>query len=129
MKSGRYLVLSTVFAILILGGCMSSGPAGTVKKFYRLVEDGKVQDAADMFSGEAVALFGRDKVVAGLSEQTREISGKDGIKSITILDEEVSGQVAEIKVRVEYGNGESEQDTVQLTKLDGKWMLTPNMEK
>lgn len=125
----RLLLFPTVLILALLAGCTDSGPAGTVEKFHHHVEDGEIEEAAEMFSGEIVAMFGRDKLESRLSQQTREISRKGGIQSLDIVSEEVSGQVADVRVRVTYGNGRTDEQDVQLTKIDGEWKLTPKMQK
>ena len=129
IHADRFFSFACLVVLLFVAGCSLTGPSGAVKKFYRLVEDGRVEEAADMFSTELFSVIGRDKVVAGLSEQTRDISLKGGIDSIDILSEEVNGQVADIRVRILYGNGNVDREDIQLTKLDGKWKLTPDMGK
>lgn len=121
----RLLLLAALVAPCFLTGCSDAGPAGAVKAFYRNVEVGEVDAAVDLVSDEFVSVLGRKKMKAWLIQQSRDISEKGGIKSVDILYEDVHGTVADVGMRVVYGNGDAEEHDIQLTKIDGQWKLTP----
>ena len=126
-----YRILSVLFVMagLFIVGCGAAGPADAVENFYYHVEAGEVEAAADLFSDQITALIPRDKLKTGLAEQTREMKEKGGIASFEVLSEEITGEVADVQIRVEYGNGESEEQEIQLTLIDGEWKLAPDMDK
>ena len=128
-NASRFLFVLFVLAALAVVGCGASGPADTVEHFYRYVEAGEVDAAADLFSDQVTALINREKLKTGLAEQTREMKEKGGIASFEILSEDITGQVADVRIRVEYGNGESEEQDIHLTEVDGDWKLAPDMDK
>ena len=122
------LCLSVFFSLIVLTGCSGSGPAATVERFYRAVEAGDVKAASELVSRSLVVMMGREKIEAALESQTVDIIRKGGIQSIEVLSEEVDGNVAEVNVRITYGNDETEEANADLTRLDGRWMLTPDPE-
>ena len=128
-NASRFLSVLFMLAALAVVGCGASGPADTVEHFYRSVEAGEVDAAADLFSDQVTALINREKLKTGLAEQTREMKEKGGITSFEILSEDVTGQVADVRIRVEYGNGETEEQDIHLTEIDGEWKLAPDMDK
>jgi hypothetical protein len=116
-----------VIGALLLVACSGGGPGATVKQFFTLVEDGKVNDAMELMAPgikDMMQAMGGGGAVFG--EGTKEIKDKGGIKKINILKEEVTGDLAEVEVEIEYGDGSSETETMQLTKVDGKWRISPD---
>ena len=114
-----------LFSLLVVTGCSNSGPAATVEQFYRAVEAGELKAASELVSGSMVAMMGREKIEGLLQSETAEISGKKGIHSLEFLSEEIDGNVAKVHVRLTYGNGETDEENVDLTRIDGRWMITP----
>lgn len=117
--------LLALFWGIVVAGCASSGPTATVERFYRAVESGEVKAASEMISGSMVSMMGPKKIKAALQGETAKISRKEGIESIEMLSEKIDGQTAEVRVRVTYGNGETHEENLNLTRIDGRWMITP----
>ena len=113
-----------LFSLLVVTGCSNSGPAATVEQFYRAVEAGEVKAASELVSGSVVSMMGREKFEGLLQSATAEIGRKKGIHSLEFLSEEIDGNVAEVHVRMTYGNGQTEEENVALTRIDGRWMIT-----
>ena len=116
--------LSLLWGIATVG-CSSSRPGVTVQRFYRAVESGEVKAASEMVSGSMVSMMGRQKLQMGLKAESAKMGRKKGIQSIEILSEEIDGHTAEVDVRVSYGNGEKDEENINLTRIDGRWMITP----
>ena len=110
---------------IVAAGCSSVGPGATVQRFYRAVESGEAKAASEMVSGSMVSMMGPKKFEMALQGETGKISQKGGIQSIEILSEEIDGDAAEVGVRVTYGNGETDEENLNLTRIDGRWMITP----
>ena len=127
--SPRVFSILFVFAALLVAGCGAAGPADAVEDFYYHVEAGEIDAAAELFSDQITALISREKLKTALAEQTREMKDKGGIKSFEVLSEDITGEVADVRIRVEYGNGESEEQDIHLTEIDGQWKLAPDMDK
>ena len=72
-----------------------------------------------------VSMMSPQKLEMALQGETGKISRKGGIQSIEILSEEIDVHAAEVGVRVTYGNGETDEKNLNLTRIDGRWMITP----
>lgn len=122
LKQQKLFVVALLVIGILLTGC-SSGPSRTVERFFRATEDGKQSEAVDLLSSQVIATFGRDKLIAGLADRTREIESLGGIDSIA-TDETINGDSASVNVTVTYGDGSVESDRVDLIKEDGDWKIT-----
>lgn len=109
--------------VLLLAGCGGGSPQSTVKEFFRNVEAGKLDDAAEMFSKATLSGISLDKMKQGLQQSTREIDSKGGISKIEIVDHKTIGEVAEVTVKIRYGNDTEEVENLNLVKEDGDWKL------
>jgi hypothetical protein len=109
---------------LATAGCgfLNMGPEATVKKFYKAVEKGEIDDAIDLLSNK-MKTVGKDKLRAGLAELTRDMKSKGGVKNLEIVKMNVTGDVADGQIKIEFGDGSSKTDTVKLIKEEGKWKL------
>ncbi|MEC4891869.1 MAG: DUF4878 domain-containing protein [Oscillatoria sp. PMC 1051.18] len=124
----RKFVLTAIIAgtSVLVYGCFNTGPAGTVKNFYRSLEAGKVENAANMFSSTVVKTMGIDKLKTGLTQAVSEIQEKGGINSIKILNEDVVGEVAEVTYTIEFANGTTETEITKLVKENDEWKISPS---
>ena len=126
MKTKFFLVI--ILLSLFAGtSCnpFTPGPAQTVKNFYRAIEAGKIEEAMALLSNRVVQNLGKDKIQRGLTEQAREMKEKGGIQSITIIEEDIVGDTAEISFRITPGNGEVMEETIDMIKENDKWKLDP----
>jgi hypothetical protein len=116
----------TVVILLSLGiigcGLLNRGPEATVKNFYKAVENGNFDDAINLLSNK-VKSMGKDKLRAGLAEVTREMKSKGDVKSLDITKMDITGDMADGQVKLEFGNGSSKTEAVKLIKEDGAWRL------
>jgi hypothetical protein len=121
----KKLSLLVIGAFLLIA-CSGSGPGATVKNFYQLVEKGEVNEAMELMTPGIKEMMQAMGGPALFGEGTKEFKDKGGIKKIKILKEEINGDVAEVEVEVEFGNGTNEKQTMNLTKVDGKWKISPD---
>jgi len=125
MKATRLCLASLLALALFAAACISSGPAGTVRSFYRHVEAGEIEDALGLVSSLILDRLGKDKLRAALQEAARDIRDKGGIREIVIDKEEVLGEIATVTVTLHYGNGSHNTEEIELSREDGKWKLRP----
>ena len=119
----RLIFLSLALLMLGLVGCGNS-PSKTAKDFYYLIEKGKVNDAFSLFTKEGQGLMSSlAGGAAALSEVTKKIEAKKGIKEIQVLSEDKKGDTATVRLKILFNNGEAEEDKSDLVKEDGKWKL------
>jgi hypothetical protein len=59
-----------------------------------------------------------------LAEQREGIAAKKGVSDLSLVEGEVTDQLAEVKVTVTFGDGSSETEDWKLIKEEGHWRLT-----
>lgn len=111
--------------VLAVTGCgiFDSGPAGTMKAFYKEVETGKLTEATGRLTGPAVQMLGNDKLKANLAEQSEKMKRKGGIKSIEIKSEEINGEAATVEALLTFGDGSTDSDKTKLIKSEKGWLI------
>lgn len=102
---------------------LGQGPGAVVKSFLYAVDKGRTDAAMDYISVRVKAQLNPEKMKAGLQSQTQDFKAKDGIDSIEVLQEKETGDVADVSVRVTYGNGTTEIKVGKLVKEDGAWKI------
>lgn len=117
----RLGVLALCSALVLAGCSNSSGPADTVKRFYRAVEESDLKAASRLFSGNAADPA---KLQAALSLYSSEIASRQGIESIEILSEEIEGNTAVVRARLTFGDGTTDSQRTNLVRIDGRWMIS-----
>ena len=121
-------IIVTLIALMVLSvtACSSfDSPSTVVKNFYRQIETGKVNDAYDLITKEGKEMLQQyGGGVALLSDQTRKIKGKGGIKVISIRSEDITGDTAKVAFTLTYGNGTTKNDSEELIKEKGVWRIT-----
>lgn len=125
MKSTALHAWFLMLALAFVSSCglMDSGPASTVKAFYKETETGKLTEAVERVTGPAVQMMGKEKLKAGLALQTEKIKQKGGIKSIEIKSEEINGEMATVEALLTYGDGSTETDKEKLVKGEKGWLI------
>lgn len=133
MKKIRLLVVAMMAALIGLASCGGGGvsknatPGEAVEKFYQLVQKEDYAGAAKMFAGNGKLLTGEEttKIEGMIGMAATEYKEKDGIQSITIIEENISDDQQKAKVRFDlvFGNGEKDRSNQSLEKVDGKWYL------
>lgn len=120
-------IIFTVFvAATFLGivACSSSdSPSGTMQEFYAHMSEGEVNDAYELVSEDAKKMAEMFGGVSVLADKSEEMSKKGGIKEIKVLEEEINGALAKVKMEITYGNGEEDTRSDKLIREDGKWRL------
>ena len=123
MKKKRMLSILTVMLFaLLLTGC-SSGPGSVVKSFFEALEAGELEEALGYMSAASVQALGRDKWKAGLAEMSAQLTTMGGIKSLTIDDEVVNGELATVTFTLEVEGDAPESDSIDLIEEDGDWKI------
>jgi hypothetical protein len=122
------MVLALVATTGLMVSCSGSGksPAGVSKSFIQKLEKGDVDAAYQMLDGtENATAEETQKLKAFLSEGTKEISTKGGIKKIEVVSETISedGKTAEVTIMLTYGNGETDESTTKLKNSEDGWKI------
>jgi hypothetical protein len=127
---GKVLARLGVLVLLVVAASacnmVGSGPAETVKKFQKAVETGQLDEAVKQLSPSLLQMFPPQKVKAMLGEETQKIKKKKGVSSFEVTKEEVTGEVADVRYVVKYGDGTTRSEDTHLTKENGQWKISPN---
>jgi len=126
------IIRSFFIAIMVMGIAASCGtnadsPGKTAKDFSELFADGKTDKAMKMINGYDEASEDEKKKLSMILIQAQsELDKKDGVKSVEILKEEITeaGDKATVTLSTTYGNGEVEESTQKMVKVDGEWKIS-----
>lgn len=110
---------------LLLSACalLESGPDATVRRFYRALEAGDAAAAHALLSSDSRAQLSEDKIRLAIAAAREQSENKGGMEEFSILDSQVDGDRATVRIRETYGNGETDEETVILVLEDGKWRV------
>ena len=122
MKNRVLTIILFMLLLVVLVGC-SSSPDGAVKGFLKALDKGKIDEAMGYLSTSALSTLGRDKWQSVLASAADEIQSKGGISSVDITDKKVHGDIATVTVKITYGDGSSEVNTIDLIKENGDWKI------
>lgn len=122
MRRSYLIPLAMTVILMALVGC-GKKPSSVVEAFYTNLADGKVNDAFNMLSKESSAMLQAFGGSAAMMEQSRKIQKKQGIKKFEVLSEEVHGDTAQVKARITFGDGSTDEDLSKLMKTDDGWRI------
>jgi hypothetical protein len=114
-----------IFSFFCSNACSSfDSPAKVVEKFYSYAEAGKVNDAYELLTKDGKEMLKKyGGGVSLLSDFTREIKQKGGIKSFEIKKEEITGDTAKVTIKLSFGNGTKKEDNEELVKEGHAWRI------
>ncbi|WP_299328601.1 DUF4878 domain-containing protein [Parasphingopyxis sp.] len=117
--------LLLVFAAACSGG--NSGPGATVEAFQTAIAEGNEEAVIEHIEPDAREMF-RPKMGMIVSLASQEANRRGGFDGIEILSEEVEGDTATVRYQSNFGDGTSEEDEATLTRVDGVWYISVEME-
>ena len=114
----RVVFFALIICVAFITACGGGdSPSSAARKFFNAVEKGDAKAMAEVATPETVQLM------AMFGEKAKGMATENGkIKSTT---EQIDGDSA--VVTLTFDNGETEELT--LTKADGKWKVTIDMNK
>ena len=121
------VAVCTFMAFVISCSVGGNSPAAVSKSFVEKVEKGDTEAAAKMFDGmENATEEEMQKSESFLSEGTKEMAAKGGVKKIEVVSEKISddGLKADVELKVTYGNGEVDDSSTKLKKTEDGWKIT-----
>lgn len=118
---GGFLCAVAVYTLFT--GCAggSAGPDGAVKKFLGSLKNGNIESAVSYFSPEILKEPGAKEKLTAVFKSTTSTAG--GIESFSIGESSVDGDDASVKYTLNYKDGRSEENTINCTRVKGKWYL------
>jgi hypothetical protein len=122
----RAIAIPAALACLgLAGACAGASPSSVVKAFYQSIGKGDADAAIGLLSEQAVSMVDKAKLRAGLQQSTREVIEKGGLSDVQIVEETVTGDVAEVTALLKFGNGTQERVKNHLIKERGVWRIRP----
>lgn len=124
------LFLALFFSSFLLLGCGGKTEEDVAKSYFTAIADGKIDNAialidlSDIKANELGLM--KEKIKAMLLEEKDNIAGRGGIKSIEATEKTVSedGNRAALKILLTWGNGSTEEERVNLVKVNGEWKIS-----
>lgn len=95
-------------------------PEKTVERFFRSLEGGKAQEAAELLYGAEIP---KEKLVPLLAASSAEMVRYGGIGRIESEDLGGSDSIRRLRSRITYNGGRTETKILALHKVDGRWLL------
>jgi hypothetical protein len=120
-----YDLAARILIVLIsamLVGC-SPSPGKVAKNFLEAVEKGEINKAVGYLSNSTLHSLGEGKWLAGLTEVSKEMKEKGGIKSIKISEENIQGDFAQVKLAFLMGDGSEDTDIFDMIKEGRDWKI------
>jgi hypothetical protein len=128
------ILLGAIALVLVIGfqscggGAIGNSPGATVKKSINLIAEKNYEKVVSMYAkkdGSALTEEEKGKMLGLMTMANAELTKKQGVKSLDIIEEKISedGKTAEVKWKITYGNGESEDNDGNLVNVDGDWKM------
>ena len=119
--TGCFGVLTLVAAF----GCSENSPGAVAERFVTLANDGKCSDAYELVSTESKEAVARGLgVLTGGFNALCNAAGRNGmIAEVELLEEQVRGEFANVRMRIKGKNGGIEERNAQLIKQNGAWKV------
>lgn len=123
------LVVGGLVGLLVVGGLIGllfsggSGPGATAKDFFWALEQGDLQEARGMMSAQLRGLLSDDKLNMALAQNQAQAQQRSGLQDIEVVQETVNGDRAVVQVKLVYGNGFSDVQSVRLVQEEGDWKI------
>ena len=93
------------------------------KAYIYHLERGELDAAVKMHSKRIINQAGIDSLRSELSERPSIIKSAGGVKSLTAESETVTGEVAEVIIKIEYGDGEIYRQFYRFIQEEGSWKI------
>jgi hypothetical protein len=104
-----------------------SSPGETAKRFTENFASGDIEGAIDMIAAmDQAKPEEKEKLTAFLKKAHTDIEERhQGVKSVEILEEEITdqGNRATVRLKINYNDGKSDEDTYRLVKVEGRWKV------
>lgn len=122
-------VLFVVFMMFLMVSCGggAKSPSSVATNAVECLADADVDGLLDLMAstpGMEINDETKDQLKELLKQSVKaELDEKGGLKSVKAIEETIAedGQTAHVKVKMVYGNGEEEIETIDLVKEDDEW--------
>jgi hypothetical protein len=131
-NSTIFKMLLTAILIIAFTACgtstKSNAPGDTVKSLFKTVQNKQFDKTAAFYvtkDGEKLSDEELKKLEGMFGMAAKEYDKKDGIDKIEITEETISedGNSAKVKYILHFKNGDTDNDTMSLIKVNGDWAV------
>jgi len=129
--SGLLAAMTLVFVLGLFscgggGGIGGNTPGDKVKKGLKMLYDKQYDAVVKLYvKKDGVKLTEEEsaKLVGMMPMALKEKESKQGLKEVEIIEETISedGKNATVKYKIIYNNGDTDNDSSKLIKVDGDW--------
>lgn len=130
-RTGLIITIVIVVLLLVVAGLYGIGksissPTNTLQSYCSDLQSGDYAGVYGLFTSSGQAQINEAQFVDLLKA---EVNQEDGVKSCTVgTVTQDSDTSAHGSVKLTFGNGKSETDTVPMTKENGTWKLNPSTD-
>jgi len=133
MKKLLTLALAlTALVLTVSCGTKSASPGAAAKAYMEALAAGDYEKVTDgMYFGPDMTAEETEEARAMWLSLIREkgagdIEEKGGIQSVELVSEEIAedGQSATVVLKTTDGNGETEEDSMKMVLVDGRWLMS-----
>ena len=121
----KLILLALCAAMCALAGCSRNTPRGVVENYMSCIQKGEYDKSVQYYS----TMEGKDadQFRNGFSKKMNEsVEDAGGLKSYEILKDSVcNDSLAIVWVKHEFGNGDVQEDVLELVRRDGEWKIDP----
>jgi hypothetical protein len=125
-KIGLLIAVFAIGSVMISCSGGKSTPARATLAFTDNIEKGNFDAAVNLMQGANDATAEeKEKLKSFMSESSKEMKEKGGIKDKEILKETLSkdGNTATVEMRITYGDGTTDASDTKLIKTDDGWKI------
>ncbi|GIM61716.1 DUF4878 domain-containing protein [Capnocytophaga canis] len=115
----KVFFIATLFVAFLVTSCSNNSPKSVAEKFLTSMENSDFEEAKKYADDSMQQMLGM------LSGMGKELPKGNEKKKVTITKVEEDGDNAKAFYKVE---GEEEEKSIDLKKVDGKWKVTFNKE-
>jgi hypothetical protein len=114
-----------LFVALFMTACGNSPPS-TAVDYTKAISAGNF-DAAIAMMDPTMLVMGQEKAKAAFGMQKAMFDTMGGVSGVSVENEKIEGEIAQVTLKVQFGNGTSDNQLVVLKKIDGKWKVSGEM--
>lgn len=115
------LVIGGLAALLLSGG---SSPAKTASDFFWALEQGNVEEAKGMMSGQLRAVLDDRKLTMVLAQNRAVAEQRGGLQDIEVVQETINNETALVRLKLVYGDGHTDIQNTKLILEDNDWKIS-----
>lgn len=102
----------------------AEGPSATAERFFRLIEEGRIDPAVDLLSKEKACAADLSRLATVFSAYSDEMSRRGGIERVEVRTQTFSRDDAELHVLIWFVDRSFSREAVEVVREDACWKLS-----